>query len=103
MTAEGDGLSLHQPGQAPGPAPKRCCGKTDISISPEEFLCPDPSQLGTGMGTGTGASAMHHSSLERGGGGGGYKPPSLLYPFLGPGAARGSESILGYSQCLCSL
>lgn len=66
MTAGGDGLSLRQPSRAPGPAPERCRGKNDVSISPEEFGHPGLSQLGTGMGMGTGASAMHHSSLEPG-------------------------------------
>lgn len=38
---------------------------------------------------------MHRSSLEQGSGEGGYKPPSLLCPFLGPGAAGMSGSTPG--------
>lgn len=59
---QGDGLSFRQPCWAPSPAPERCRRKTNVSISPEEFGCPGPSQLGTG----TGASAMHCHSLEQG-------------------------------------
>lgn len=95
---QGDGLFFHQPGWAPSPAPERCRRKTNVSISPEEFGCPGPSQLGTG----TGASAVHCHSLEQGSCGG-YKPHSLLYPFPGLGAAPGhSRSLWSLQACASS-
>lgn len=87
MTAGEMACPSASPDRHPAPS-ERCRGKTDISISPQEFGLPGPSQLGTG--TETGASAMHHSKLEQGevGGRGGISPLLSCTPSWGPGAAQ---------------